>query len=220
MKKIIGYLVGLGLIIAVFGLFNLSVAQSPDDGEEFAPPPPPKTKPRMKEEEGNKQRERFRKSESDENIDVNKIKEFLKDADPKLLEHLQTMKEDNPEEHSRIITRVWHEMKMLERLKKENPELYELTMQSRRLDIRVRMIADEYRKAEDSKQKETLKKELKSTLTQLFDTKMGMREKELKQLEEKAKKQREKIDKQKKDKDRLVEERLSTITGERDDMDW
>lgn len=220
MKKMMVYLLGLGLIIAIFGLFNLSVAQPPNDEEEFAPPPKEKMSPRMREGEGLKQRERFKESPKDEEIDINKVREFLKEFDPSLLEHLQAIKKDNPDEHYRMITRIWHEMAMLERLKKENPEMYEMTLQTKKLEARIRIIADEYRKVEDTKQKEAMKKELKTILTQLFDTKMAMREKEVRQIEERVKKQREKVDKQKKDKDRLIEERLLTIIGERDEMDW
>lgn len=194
-------------------MLNLTVAQP-------APPPP--------EDEGGPAKRgatsRVNRPPQEETVpadlDMDKVTDFLKEVDPRLLERLKYLKEDNPAEFSRILSRVWHEMKMLERLKRENPEQYEAVLRIRKVEAKVKMLAEDYRKSEDPKQKETLKKELKSALAQLFDLKMAQHEKEVKKLEEQLKKQREKLENQKKEKDKLVEERLQKMTGEKEEWDW
>jgi hypothetical protein len=229
MKKAWIWLLGTGLVIAGLSLVNLINAQpAPEDDDDFIEefldetedmPAPPKEMPKPKMGQG-KMKERFEEKRKLNEEDVKKVKEFLKEFDPKLLDKLTNLEKENPRQFSAMANMALNEIRMLENLKKDNPEKYEVVLQTKKLESKTRTLNEEYRKTEDSKQKESIKKDLKSNLSQLFDLKMSLKEKEIKQMEEKIKKEREKLEKGKKDKDRLVEERLQHMTGEKEELDW
>ena len=105
-------------------------------------------------------------------------------------------------------------------MKEWNPERYEQKKKEHALEIRGRQLAEKYRHNNDSKVKETIKKELSSILSQMFDIREKDREEEIKLLTEKLDHLKNVLEERKTKKKEIVERRLQEMLGEIDVLRW
>lgn len=108
----------------------------------------------------------------------------------------------------------------LEELKKKDSERYEKVVRIGELRRESWQLAEEYKKAQDPEEKETIKADLKDLLNELFDLKQEEREAEMKRLEEKLKRLQENIIRRKENKRTIVNRRLREMTREDDYLQW
>lgn len=146
---------------------------------------------------------------------MGEVKEYLKEVDPKLLEKIESMDESKPQDLMHILPRVIQEMRMFEQMKENNPGMYEQVLATKKVEAKEMVLLEDYKNSKDDKQKEALKRELKSVFAQKFDLKMEQREKKMGQLEERVKRQRNNLEQQKKDKDKTIEKQIKIITKEK-----
>lgn len=100
----------------------------------------------------------------------------------------------------------------------QDPEMREKFEKMRDLEHKVREAARKMRKGSDT-EKAAVKTEAKKLLGDLFDAKLAMEEGMLAKIEKRAAELKEKIAKKKAGREKLIESRLSRLSGEGDDWD-
>ncbi len=146
--------------------------------------------------------------------------EYLKNIKSELKIKLEEIKKNDKERYADLLRELhWKNMeRSFMRMGKEK-EMIEKDKQIIEYEILTESLAFEYQKASKS-EKEKIKKNLKKSLSQLFDLKESQREKEVKMLEERIVKLKEKIASRKKNKDIIIRRRTEELLGENDYLEW
>lgn len=155
-----------------------------------------------------------------ENIDPNEVIKFAKEFMPELAEDLAKMKEENPERYRNVIRENYIKMQHLREMKKRNPEQFERVIQEQKMEREARNLAEKYRQSKDDKEKEAVKKELRKLLEKIFDLKELDKQEEVKRVEEQLNKLKEKVNKRKSERDKIIDDRLKQLTGEKEEWGW
>lgn len=166
-------------------------------------------------------------------VDIEKVKEFLKEMDPRQAEMFQELQRklgskdlgpDQREELTRrmneILRGVSHQMREMEEMKKRNPEEYERMMKMHKLERESMELAEKMRKAESGTDKGAIKDKLKTVLGELFDLREANRTHEVEMLEKRLKELKETMEKRKQNRDQIIERRLGELMGKEDSMNW
>lgn len=146
--------------------------------------------------------------------DEEEFLQFVKQEDPERLEDLKEAKEREPFMYQRMIGEGIQHMRFLNRLKKDNPELYAKVRKEQQAEREVQKLVKSYRQTKDTKQREQLKRELRQRLETLFDLRQSHREEEIKRIEKELATLREKTAERKKNRERIIESKLNEVAGE------
>lgn len=146
-----------------------------------------------------------------------KIMEVVKKHDPAFARKLGKLKDDKPMKYRFVIK---HAGKMLMLAKMGKDEGLEKDMvKGMALDYEARELGFSYQEA-SGKEKERIKKELKSKVSELFDLKLKGQEARIKKMDEKISKLRKNLVKRKNNKSTIVDNRVDELAGEADSWKW
>ena len=107
----------------------------------------------------------------------------------------------------------------LEELKRNDPEMYELSKKDEDLNREAMQLGDQIRRApRDSR--EALKKQLQETVQKHFDARQARRELQLKRLAEEIEKMKSTITKRQEMKEQIIGRRVAELAGEQTDFDF
>lgn len=136
------------------------------------------------------------------------LTDFIKEAAPKMHEHMNAGGREMPMIRRRKLARLW---KLY-----QDPEARALFVKNSKANAAVRELAAQYRKAGE-KEKPAIKEKLVKAAGELFDADQGNKELQLKKMQEDIVKLKEKIAKRRQLKDKIVARRVEQLTGEEDD---
>jgi hypothetical protein len=136
---------------------------------------------------------------------------IIKKYDPKLLEKLEELKSIAPAKY-KIVLRTASKMFMFAKMEKD-VSLEKDIVRAFSLEYEVRELAGKYEKATD-KEKESIKKELQTKVSELFDLKLKGQEIRIKKMDKELAKLRKQLDGRKASKSKIVKERVDELTGE------
>ena len=145
---------------------------------------------------------------------------YLTNVAPELKIALKEIKKYNMEKYAEFLREFhWTSMELSYMYQDEEKEMIEREMQVLEYEILTESLAIKYKKASGS-EKETVKKDLKENLSNLFDVKEQRREAEVKMLEEEIKKLKLKIASRKKNKEIIVRRRVEELLGDDEVFEW
>ena len=150
----------------------------------------------------------------------------LRELDPELAEHLQWLREREPEHYQAELRRAFQEVEELEKLREENPEQFELTREDRRLCREADRLAEQCRRSEGPGREE-LRSNLNDVVTRLFDLRLARMEREIKhkerelvEVERMLRRQLEVLHARSEHRGDLIRRRVLEYLGETDLEDW
>jgi len=150
---------------------------------------------------------------------VAEILAFVKEKMPWRYEQLKALKETKPDFFRRTCRRLRFEISQLQRLKKDNPEAYETTMEEHRLRARVVDLAADARKAESEEARRKAVTELRGVLQRLFDVEGKAREAQIHELEERIQQLRRQLAERAEQRDRIIEHLLEKMISGHEEPD-
>ena len=163
-----------------------------------------------------KKKMNMRRGEDPEAIEE-RIMEIIKKHDPAFARKLGKLKDDAPMKYRLIIK---HAGKAFLFAKRGKDAGLEKDMVKRMvLDYEARELGLSYREA-SGKEKERIKKELKSKVSELFDLKLKRQEVQIEKMGEKISRLRKSLDERKANKATIVGNRVDELVGEADSWKW
>ncbi|MBU2573939.1 MAG: hypothetical protein KKH28_07690 [Elusimicrobia bacterium] len=144
-------------------------------------------------------------------LDEDEVFETIEKHDPKFAEILADLRETAPAEYKMTVNVA---RKLLNRSAKENDEKIEAdAVREIALEYETKKLSRKYEKASDA-DKAAIKTELKAKLSELFDLRLKGHEIRVQRMEKELAKLKKNIKTRKASKDKIVQERLSQMTGE------
>jgi hypothetical protein len=154
--------------------------------------------------------------------------EFLRVNEPDVYESATVLRDKDPQKFDLLIRDIWSDVKKLLELQKHNPDMFAQAVADRRLgykglqlakDIRDETLSADVRKAKSD--------ELRSVISQQFDTRRRLRTMELDELaarinhlQDKLNTMKHQIEDRDEHKDDLVNQRLKELLSENPKVDW
>ena len=146
--------------------------------------------------------------------------DFLEKFDPARLQKLIHLEDADPEAFHRVLEETRREFGRLMELKQRDPERFRQMMQERRMEQETGQLAQHYRNAKSTEEKEKIKKEISERLEKLFDLREAQKAAEIKRMEEELSKQKEKAKNRKENRAKIIEQHQRELLGENDDLKW
>lgn len=153
-------------------------------------------------------------------INEEEVIAFLKEFHPELAKELNKLREKNPEMYEERLRHHYFEMMHLRGLKKNNPQMYERIIHQQRLERELRELAEKYHQSKDEKERESIKKQIRSILEKIFGLMEQNASEDIKRMEKEVNKLKEKLARKQAERDKLIEDRLKEIIGEKEGWDW
>lgn len=145
---------------------------------------------------------------------------YVEKVQPDRVENLRRLKNRNPDNYWRFLSRAFREMRYLEDLKESDPERFERVSAERAIDRQVRDLARQYKNETDSAEKSSIEAEIKTLLDQQFEYRQTHRNEEIDRLEKKLAElkanNQERID----NKDEIIKRRLEELLGGNQVFKW
>lgn len=145
---------------------------------------------------------------------------FLETYHPSRADDLKRMKMMQPERYSRMIVDIFQRAERLRMFQKEDPERYELEVRQETLDEKTFSLAQAYRNAKDEKEKQSLKQQLESTVSEHFDVREQIKESELKRMESDLQRLKERLKQRKANKSEVVKQRVNQLMTIGSGLEW
>lgn len=159
--------------------------------------------------EGAMQGKRF--GGEDEMMNEDKVYRTIKKHEPKFAEILSELRETAPAEYKLVMN---ISRKLLNMAAKENDEKLEAdAVRAISLEYETKKLSRKYEKAADA-DKAAIKAELKAKLAELFDLRLKGQQFRVQRMEKELARLKKDIETRKANKDKIVQERLSQMTGE------
>lgn len=152
--------------------------------------------------------------------DLEKADKFLKENDPVKYKDIQEIKGKDELLYEKIMSEVFRDMIFLERMKKENPDLYKNIIEEKRMESSLHSILRTLKSEKNAEKIKSLKEDVKKCLSKIFDLRQAAREDRLKKLEGDIQELRKKNESRKKNKDKIVELRYMEVMGRFQDLEW
>jgi len=149
-----------------------------------------------------------------------KAEEFVKGSDPAKFKDLQDLRSRDEKMYSRILAEVYMEMQFLEKVKKDNPALYQNIMEEKRLETACHAILRTIKDEKDASKLKAGKEELKKNLYKIFDLRQLAREEKIKRIEGDLQDLKKKNEMRKKNRESIVDYRLMEMIGRLHESDW
>jgi ketol-acid reductoisomerase len=146
--------------------------------------------------------------------------EYLKENNPEKFEEMKDLKTERPDLYSKIVRNGIREMRILRRLKKNDPAGYETRKKMLRLKDKNWRLGKEYRECKSAGRKEEIKKEIRECLDKLFDLKQEENESKIADVEKKLKKLRKRGETRKRNKKKIINQRFNQMVGDAEDLGW
>lgn len=205
----------------------------PPDQDAGPPPPPPQQDDRDRgdrggppRDNGDELREPRESSDGDRKShrwgpmsdeDVSSALEVVHELYPDLSERMLALQQEDPEKLRSTLEKRFPRVRFMVMLKNKDPEMYELRVSdiqlsraTDRLKERIKLAREE----DDRKGYKDFRKELEEVLTQHFDVRQSIRQREVAYLKERVEKLEEDLDQRDDDRKDLIEKQLNELAGE------
>ena len=103
-----------------------------------------------------------------------------------------------------------------DRLRENDPEMFEMEQNDRRLERESQELAEQYRRAPEGPAREEIRGKLRDTVARHFKARQQRRELEVKRIEAQLDRLRGALERRSKEADAIIERRMSQMLGEAD----
>lgn len=144
-----------------------------------------------------------------------RIEEMLQDIEgeyPLLHGALIEVQQVNEEMYRHLLEEFSHHWNEFKRLQQENAELAEIEVRSRTIEIRIRLLEEQYHRKRTTEDKDTIKADIKTQLDELFELKVAKRKMEIARLEQELQQLTSELDQIVKNKEKHIQRRLDQMT--------
>ena len=148
------------------------------------------------------------------------LREFLEDFAPGELQELQQLRLRDTNRFRQALGSILQRKRRLDELKETDPEAYERHRNKAQLEHQAREIATQIREAHDEEAKAAAKEKLCEIVSQLFDIQCEERVQEIEELTKRAEELRQMLEIRQSAKEKIVERRVSDLTGDGDHLRW
>jgi hypothetical protein len=147
--------------------------------------------------------------------------EFLKKTAPEpMIKRVMKMQINHPLMYQRELQRAFREKRRMKSLKILDPERYKKLIRRRELTKESFELAKKYREAESEREKGAIKKQMKSTMSELFEIREEEKTKRIEELEKELAKLKKTIKKRKQNKNKIIEKRMKQLIEKEEDLEW
>lgn len=144
----------------------------------------------------------------------------VEDYDPALAERILALRQQNPERAMSMLRQHMPTIRRYMTMKNQDPALYELTIRDTKLTNQSERLGQQIRQTGgEGPTAESMRQTLRGVLTELFDVRQKMREKQLEALERRIAEMRRQTESRRDMRDQLIDQRLEELVkGTRDPM--
>jgi hypothetical protein len=155
-----------------------------------------------------------------EKEDLEKVEKFLKEYDPVKYKEIMTIKEKDLMLYNRIASDIARDLLFMERIKKENPEVFKSMVEEKALESSCHELAKSLRDEKDAAKIGRIKEELRQKLSRMFDLRQFAREERIKHIEKDIATLKSTQEQRKKNRDRIIDLRLNEMVGGAEGLEW
>lgn len=145
---------------------------------------------------------------------------FVETHHPSQAEELKRIKMMQPERYNKMISDIFQRAERLKIFQKEDPERYELEIRQETLDEKTFTLAHSYRNAKGEKEKQNLKQQLESAVSEHFDLREQIKESELKRMEGDLQRLKERLRQRKANKSEIIKQRVNQLMTIGSGLEW
>lgn len=145
---------------------------------------------------------------------------FIETHHPSRADELKRIKLNQPERYIKMITDIFRRAEQIKIFQKEDPERYELEIRQVSLDEKTFTIARAYQNAKDEKEKQSLRQQLESAVSEHFDIREQIKESELKRMENDLQRLKERLNQRKANKSEIVKQRINQLMTIGSGLEW
>ncbi len=152
---------------------------------------------------------------------IAKIMNFLQTTEPEVYAKAVVLRRSAPKKFVKLISDAAPNFRRLERLHKQDPQLFALTIADIKLTHRSFTIAGELRQPNlPTEQTENLRQELKQVVSQQFDLRQKIRKLELDQLTKRLQALKDQFALREKERIIIIETRVNDLIGKPPSVNW
>lgn len=146
------------------------------------------------------------------------VEKFLLESNAMTKEQLERAKRETPAEHEQALRRLWRGLEEARRVEERHPERAERMRRAMTLEVRTRVLGEEYQRASDER-RATLGKQLRQLLGETFEVKTAMRHDEIARLRSELNRLEEQIKLRENKRSEIIEREYSILTGQGDPLE-
>ncbi|MCE9589771.1 MAG: hypothetical protein K8S99_04535 [Planctomycetes bacterium] len=154
---------------------------------------------------------------------VKEAMDLLREFRPEMAKRIEEYKAKNPDKAQDMMRPMMGRLLEMAHLKRTDPELFKLRVDDFKLERGVDELAGQVRdarRAGDTKKADDLTAQLKTKLSEQFDLRQKLRERELANMEKHLAEMRQRIETRKNSRDELIKSRLDEVTGASTKPEW
>ncbi|MCC6580819.1 MAG: hypothetical protein IT440_10290 [Phycisphaeraceae bacterium] len=144
---------------------------------------------------------------------------LLEDVNPELGDKIKLWRDINPERVDQVLAGIQPRLRPLMALQQSDPQLYDLKVQDLRLETQTRRLASSVRHA-SAENAPALRQQLKTVVTQHFDLRQQIRQRELENLRRRIDDLQKQIETRRDARDELIDNRVTELTGHESQPQW
>ncbi|NNM84700.1 MAG: hypothetical protein HKL96_02945 [Phycisphaerales bacterium] len=152
---------------------------------------------------------------------IEKIMSFLQTTEPEVYAKAVVLRRSAPKKFVKLISEAAPNFRRLERLHKQDPQLFSLTISDIKLTHHSFTIAGELRQPNlPTEQAENLRQDLKQVVSQQFDIRQKIRKLELDQLTKRLEALKAQFTLREKERTVIIETRVNDLIGKPPSIHW
>jgi hypothetical protein len=151
---------------------------------------------------------------------LEKVEKFLKEYDPIKYKEVMAIKERDELLFNRIASDVFRNMQFMERMKKDNPEVFKCMVEEKALESSCHELLKSLKDVRDQAKVNRVREELRKNLSRMFDLRQVAREEKIKRIERDMAELKTKQELRKKNRDKIIELRLNMMMGGAEGLEW
>jgi hypothetical protein len=148
------------------------------------------------------------------------IIEFYKQIEPDIEKNLEKLRVRNPQKYERKLQNLYREYVFLNRLREEEPERYQKSIELRKLSATVRVMANNYKKSDSDSERGIIRIKLKDTLYKIFDLREKERVAEMDRIKKKLVRLQDEMVERQNNKDQIIDNRINKLIGKEHLYEW
>jgi len=152
--------------------------------------------------------------------DIARVLEWLEKNEPETLEKLERLRDREPDAYYHFLRELFGKMEHMEKMKEHDPEGYARMNEMHKLDRKIWELVKKQKESKTKEESEKIISQLKEALSRLFDLKQAQHKAEIEDLEKEVAKLKEFYQKNQDHKKEIIEERLKELSGKKRSFDW
>ena len=145
---------------------------------------------------------------------------FVKTYHPSKVEEFKHIKMGEPDHYAVIIMEIWRRTEELNMLKKEDPQHYDLEIRQEILEEKTSVLAESYQNARNEKERQNIKQQLETAISEQFDIREQIKESEVKKMEAELQRVKEQLRQRKAHKSEIVSRRVKELLNASIGLGW